>query len=61
MYEEELRSHLVMMDSAFSMFSSIKDTENLCWVGVEGAEEVGVEYEGERVLDLWRVGVDGAG
>ena len=49
-YEEELGSHLVIMDSAFSMFSSIIDRENW-WGGVEGAEEIGMEYEGERVLE----------
>lgn len=41
-----------MIDSAFLMFSSIIDRENLWWIGVEEGEgEAGMEYEEERVLE----------
>lgn len=41
-----------MIDSEFSMVSSIIDRENLRWIGVEEGEgEAGMEYEGETVLE----------
>lgn len=47
--DEEFGSHLVMIDSAFSMFSSIMDSVNL-WVGVNGMGEF--ENEVEEVRDV---------
>ena len=49
--EEEFGSHLEMIDSAFSMFSSIMVLENLR-IRVEGMGEPGNEDKEERVFEL---------
>lgn len=53
-YEEEFGSHLVMMDSAIAMFSSIISREKLR-EGVEAVQELESECEEEElVLVDWK-------
>jgi hypothetical protein len=48
--DEEFGSHLVMINSAFSIVSSVTDLESL-WEEEEGVERVENEEENEHVLE----------